>query len=354
MARWRDILNPGAPQQGFRVSAPLNVGQVGFVQRSFITWEARGNVVVEVGLSSASDVLPDQWLVATKNAEIPGIEQGTNLTGLFLWTKQTLIKGEDDSRPKIGKITVAFEAVHEVVENVKYGIAFTYDGGETWQHELTFDKLFWGTDAVFAGKVVDAEGRPLVGGGEGVLSTFVFVSAGSLYGGDWTPVGWIDVGGTLRNNPVDVTFQVPSNFTVTKASLTLACVPVFFENPIYPQRNKWMHVKSLRVYMSENTDGFFHWYRYSEATDIQWRDQVDITSQVWGSSWSPSLAYTGQDSENTQNKIQYKTGDIKQYITPGKLMSIRVASSAPPNASLDEEFSTAKAIVIVEGYTTLN
>jgi len=305
-------------------------------------------------LSSASDVLPDQWLVATKNAEIPGIEQGTNLTGLFLWTKQTLIKGEDDSRPKIEKITVAFEALHEVVKNAKYGIAFTYDGGETWQHELTFDKLFWGADAVFAGKVVDAEGRPLVGGGEGVLSTFVFVSGGSLYGGDWTPVGWIDLGGTLRNNPVDVTFQVPSNFTVTKASLTLACVPVFFENPIYPQRNKWMHVKSLRVYMSENTDGFFHWYRYSEAIDIQWRDQVDITSQVWGSSWSPSLAYTGQNSENTQNKIQYKTGDIKQYITPGKLMSIRVASSAPPNASLDEEFSMAKAIVIVEGYTTLN
>jgi len=354
VARWRDILNPDAPQQGFRVSAPLYVGQVGFVQRSFITWEALGNVVVEVGLSSASDVLPDQWLVATKNAEIPGIEQGTNLTGLFLWTKQTLIKGEDDSRPKIEKITVAFEALHEVVKNAKYGIAFTYDGGETWQHELTFDKLFWGADAVFAGKVVDAEGRPLVGGGEGVLSTFVFVSGGSLYGGDWTPVGWIDLGGTLRNNPVDVTFQVPSNFTVTKASLTLACVPVFFENPIYPQRNKWMHVKSLRVYMSENTDGFFHWYRYSEAIDIQWRDQVDITSQVWGSSWSPSLAYTGQNSENTQNKIQYKTGDIKQYITPGKLMSIRVASSAPPNASLDEEFSMAKAIVIVEGYTTLN
>ena len=354
MARWRDILNPDAPQQGFRVSAPLYVGQVGFVQRSFITWEARGNVVVEVGLSSASDVLPDQWLVATKNAEIPGIEQGTNLTGLFLWTKQTLIKGEDDSRPKIEKITVAFEAVHEVVKNAKYGIAFTYDGGETWQHELTFDKLFWGADAVFAGKVVDAEGRPLVGGGEGVLSTFVFVSAGSSYGGDWAPVGWIDIGGMTQNKPVDVTFQVPSNFTVTKASLILACVPVFVDDSIYPQYNKWTHARSLRVYMSEDTDGFFYWYLYSEPTGIQWRDQVDITSQVWGSSWSPSLAYTGQNSENTQNKIQYKTGDIKQYITPGKLMSIRVASSAPPNASLDEEFSMAKAIVIVEGYTTLN
>ena len=145
---------------------------------------------------------------------------------------------------------------------------------------------------------------------------------------------------------------IPANFMVTKAILHLYAMPVYCEDATAPVPKKWKQSRRLKLYCdTSSNDGFWHCVQFSETSEVVWRGATDVTSAVFGvSTWDPPLAYSGSDFNNTQNKIQVRSGDIKSYLTPGQNTTFFVKTTESLPTSFDDNQGLGKIVVVVEGY----
>src|SRR5690554_6700300 len=146
-------------------------------------------------------------------------------------------------------------------------------------------------------------GGDIVVGGQGILSMFQFVSNG--YNEGWGDFGIHGFGSYTRGR-VSVPVSIPSNFTITNADIELQAMPVFYDDELDSENDGWKQSRNLRLYHSPGNDGYHYLLIPSDRVPPTWRSGTNITSSVLGvSSWNPPLAYSGTNSSNTQNKIQY-------------------------------------------------
>ena len=209
--------------------------------------------------------------------------------------------------------------------------------------------------AKFSGNVY--VGGDLLVGGQGVLSVLKFESSGRGAFGDtngWSDMGIIS-GPTNYRGRVALFVSIPSNFVITKATLYLYAMPVYYENLDYPSigfPTKWKQSRNLKLYYSDGEEGYWLYGESSGLSQINWRSGTDITNAVFGSAtWSPTLAYSGDNESNTENKIQLKSGDIKSYLIPGenRVFFVQTTDSAT-DTNFQNNQGLGKIIVVVEGY----
>ena len=213
--------------------------------------------------------------------------------------------------------------------------------------------------AKFSGNVY--VGGDLLVGGQGVLSVLKFESSGRGAFGDtngWTDMGIIS-GPTNYRGRVALFVSIPSNFVITKATLYLYAMPVYYENLNYPSNGfptKWKQSRNLKLYHSDGEEGYWLYGESSGLSQINWRSGTDITNAVFGSAtWSPTLAYSGDNESNTENKIQLKSGDIKPYLIPGENRAFFVQTTdSATDTNFQNNQGLGKMIVLVEGYTSVS
>ncbi|HZK23805.1 MAG TPA: hypothetical protein VFC74_00255 [Oscillospiraceae bacterium] len=202
-------------------------------------------------------------------------------------------------------------------------------------------------------------GGDIVVGGQGVLSVFQFESSG---GGSWGDSGgWSSLGlmeWELTKGRMGVTVFIPDNFTVTRATIYLYAMPMFYDNPagLGSHPTKWKQSRNLRLYHSDGTEGYHYRTANSGDSQVLWRSGVNITSAVLGvSAWSPTLAYSGTDPNNTSNKIQIRSGDLTNYLSSGMRRTFYVETTdAGTEANYAVNEGLGKMIVLVEGYTSVS
>jgi hypothetical protein len=213
--------------------------------------------------------------------------------------------------------------------------------------------------AKFSGNVY--VGGDLLVGGQGVLSVLKFESSGLGAFGDTN--GWSDMGiisGTTNyRGRVALFVSIPSNFVITKATLYLYAMPVYYENLNYPSNGfptKWKQSRNLKLYYSDGEEGYWLYGESSGLSQINWRSGTDITNAVFGSAtWSPTLAYSGDNESNTENKIQLKSGDIKSYLIPGENRAFFVQTTdSATDTNFQNNQGLGKMIVLVEGYASVS
>ncbi len=203
-------------------------------------------------------------------------------------------------------------------------------------------------------------GGDLLVGGQGVLSMLKYESMGQgpYFDTDgWSPVG-IMPGPRILRGRASLLVNVPPNFSITRATLTLYAMPTFYYNPDYPSfpmghETKWKQSRNLKLYYGrDGLDGYWDAQEATDATMTVWRGEEDITQAVFGiSSWSPTLAYKGDDPADTRNKIQIRTGSIKDYLIPGESSAFYVETTdMPTEANYENNQGLGKIIVTVEGY----
>ena len=178
-------------------------------------------------------------------------------------------------------------------------------------------------------------------GSQGILSVFQFVSSDQWNG--WSDIGLID-GPQIEKGRCSVTIPVPNNFVIEKATLTLEAMPVYYNDSVRDV-TKWKQSRNLRLYKADGNDGFFD-YPYPGHPWVDWRSGTNITSAVWGvSSWSPPI--TPSDSPT----IQYRSGDVKQYLTPGEETTfyVETTDSATEN-NFDNNQGLGRLVVSIEGF----
>lgn len=188
---------------------------------------------------------------------------------------------------------------------------------------------------------------------DGVLSVFQFVSIGER--GGWGHFGLIDDGESIWKGRVQVTVSIPENFTVTRATIKLEAMPVYFEDATDPSRDGWKQSRNLKLYKSPGNDGFLPWVYASEWYPPYWRNETDVTNTAFGvSSWSPELIYDGTDEANPDNLIQYlESGDIKDLLESDLETTFYVETTDDPTqANADVNKGLGRIIVVVEGYAS--
>ena len=202
--------------------------------------------------------------------------------------------------------------------------------------------------AKFSGNVY--VGGDLLVGGQGVLSVFQFVSNGFNEG--WGDFGISTAGGDIYRGRVSLPVSIPANFTITKATIELQAMPVYLTDAFNSGNNGWKQSRNLKLYYSAGNEG---WHERIDPGSIwppEWRGGTDITSAVLGvASWSPPLQYSGTDKSNTQNKIQYRSGSIINYLTPGETRVFYVETTdSASEANSKVNIGQGRLVVTVEGY----
>ena len=202
-------------------------------------------------------------------------------------------------------------------------------------------------------------GGDLLVGGQGVLSVLKYESMGqgSFSETDgWSNLGII-AGPTNYAGRLTLVVAVPLNLNITKATLTLYAMPTFYYNPDFPDyppghETKWKQSRNLKLYYSDGLDGFWYTQEATGITQVAWRGGTDVTQAIFGvATWSPTLAYSGNNASNTQNKIQARSGDIKNYLEPGKSVAFYVETTdIPTYTNFKNNQGLGKMIVMVEGY----
>ncbi len=193
-------------------------------------------------------------------------------------------------------------------------------------------------------------GGDVVVGGQGVLSVFQFVSNG--YNEGWGDFGISSVGGDIYRGRVSLPVSIPANFTVTKATIELQAMPVYLNDVMNSSNNGWRQSRNIKLYHSPGNEGWHEYILPGSVTPPVWRSGTDITSAVLGvSTWSPPLQYSGTDIGNSANKIQYRSGSILDYLTPGQTTVFYVETTDTPNGTnLRANLGQGRLVVTVEGY----
>jgi hypothetical protein len=117
--------------------------------------------------------------------------------------------------------------------------------------------------------------------------------------------------------------------------------------------NRWRQSKNLKLYHSPGNEGCYEYLYPGGVLSPFWRSGTDITSAVLGvSTWSPPLQYSGTDPANASNKIQYRSGSILEYLTPGETKVFYVKTTDAVNQTNERaNVGQGRLVVTVEGYT---
>lgn len=182
-----------------------------------------------------------------------------------------------------------------------------------------------------------ADGARIMGT-QGILSVLKFVSTDMWNG--WSEIGVVE-GPTMTRGRCSITIPVPSNFEIEKATLTLEAMPVYFNDG----SARWKQSRNLRLYRANGNNGFFD-YPVPGHMEIIWRSGTNITSPVWGiSSWSPSI------TPSSNPVIQYRSGEIAQYLSPGEETTFYIETTdSPSHSNFRNNQGLGRIIVTIEGF----
>lgn len=96
---------------GVRVSSSLSLHEISEVESSEISWSASdpegSQVTVEVAVTEDGEDEPQEWEGAVNGDSLPGVSEGDDLSGKYLWIRQTLTVG--DESPAMQSLSVFVE-----------------------------------------------------------------------------------------------------------------------------------------------------------------------------------------------------------------------------------------------------
>lgn len=165
-------------------------------------------------------------------------------------------------------------------------------------------------------------------GGSGVLSQLVFQSGGMYQG--WERAGWWSYASST-NLKAYIFAYIPSNFTITSATLITKAMPVD-ENDA--SGTGWWNITNARL---TNGTGLNGYYYMGGSSFVQMASMTDITTAAWGGYWNP-----------TAHTISTKNADVKSYLTPGQYTTFGVDSN--DSSSTNYAGSLIQFDLVVTGY----
>jgi len=136
--------------------------------------------------------------------------------------------------------------------------------------------------------------------------------------------------------------QIPEKLIIEKATLYAHCAPAYLTgysgvepdvpDGLYYPRNLALHVRDF--------DGAVFDYPMGSSYGVWYGSGgLEISNAVWGGRWSPN----GQG-------VVTKSGNVKNYLTPGERTVFVVRSTNSPTSSNRMRFGIMKFDLVIEGF----
>lgn len=253
--------------------------------------------------------------------------------------KITLYK--ENNKYKLGEINV----------NTFENLAHVFTIQDTTLKTSYRAKILYGT---FQGDVYDNDDAEIIGG-KGLASTLQYKSNDTY---DWLGFQWMPTGTTPQNADkydLKIFINLPANFVVTKALLTLKHNPVHYDSNSISTNPFWGYARNIEVYKSDATGVFevsgFHMF------DIDTSDYEKINN-AFGTNGFTAPVPTDSKHSSTTIEADITTsinaeGETILSIRPNydiQLLNANGTSKGVTNADLAKHTGTALAYVTITGY----
>ena len=224
--------------------------------------------------------------------------------------------------------------------------------------KLEEDGSITATNGSFSGNVYLGNGGKVIGG-DGLLSNLQFNSVGIIDG--WSPLGFnIDDRNTVLYQDLYVDYNIPSNFTVIGAILTLYTSKVMsgYMDNNYQTIETTGYPQQLKLYKGvlNKTRQIF----WANGTSYFYRNDLSLGSEIsnafGSSSYTPSISSTGDVA--VVNSIDL-TDDLSTSVGDNQLI-VRTNVTKPANFSTTENRKTvaektgmARIVLNIIGYMSI-
>jgi len=203
----------------------------------------------------------------------------------------------------------------------------------------------------FSGNIYLQDGNKVIGG-DGILTNLQFSSVGNYEGYGLLGFNYNSFDDSYVYADVSIDVDVPSNFTIEQAYLTLYHTQVtwsYYNNSMNENMDIQGYARNLKLYESGNNQNYSFYMTYGGdyAIDLSSGFLTDITNAFGVSSYTPSSDY-GIDVK--------KTIDIKNYLKTGETHKIvvRTIDDIPTSESVAcSKTGMARAVINVIGYMSM-
>jgi len=141
--------------QGYRISAPFSLDGITNATESKIEWEAmipdeeKTRIFIKTAVTNSNSEEPESWSEVTINGgQIPDIQEGDDLTGKYLWTKQILETDDPTISPQLDTLTETIIMAGET-EGSRISPEFDVSGPE----KVKNSRIFWQAKERFDGTI---------------------------------------------------------------------------------------------------------------------------------------------------------------------------------------------------------
>ena len=261
------------------------------------------------------------------------------------------VSAKVDEDEIIAKLNLGIRNGQGVVELIGNTVLIDSDN-----FKLEEDGSITATNGSFSGNVYLASGGKVIGG-DGLLSNLQFNSVGIIDG--WSPLGFnIDDRNNVLYQDLSIDYNIPSNFTITKAVLTLYCTKVMSQywNPSTGQSTDTTGVpKQLRLLKGVNNQT--HQIFWGTGTSYFYRNDLpvgNVIANAFGSAtYSPSISNVGQvvakDTIDLTSDLATTSGNNSLVIRTNVTKPANF-STAANRQTVAESTGMARAVLNIIGY----
>lgn len=221
--------------------------------------------------------------------------------------------------------------------------------------KITEDGSIEVNNGTFNGDIYLPSGGKVIGG-DGILTNLQFASDTKF-----NELGFYSMmsDGANYRSQIVINADIPSNFTVTSAKLTLVHVPVKWHDGS-SGASFWGRSQNIRVYKTSSVSNmYFELYAHSDGSFLNEESKYEIANAFLGGYFTASSA-----SDNSHSAQTVETVDMSSYFTASGLHRITLQSAdSIPNYtgvySTDLQNTYQKtgyvfAILNILGYTSMN
>lgn len=263
------------------------------------------------------------------------------------------VSAKVDEDEIIAKLNLGIRNGQGVVELVGNTVTIESDN-----FKLEEDGSIQAKNGSFSGDIFLANGGKVIGG-DGLLSNLQFQSVGVIDG--WSPLGFnIDDRNNVLYQDLYVDYNIPTNFTIVSATLTLYCTKVMsdYMNDSYQSIETTGTPQQLKLYKGilDKTRQVF----WANGTSYFYRNDLSLGSEIsnafGSSSYTPSISSVGDvvdvSTIDLKNELSTSSGN-NQLVVRTNITKPSNYTTVSNRQTVAEKTGMARLVLDVIGYMSI-
>lgn len=323
--------------------------------------ENKSDLIINVGENSTITLLSFGNAILRSEYFIKNNYTDTFATKVYVDSEITVaideitaeVNAKVDEDEIVAKLNLGIRNGQGVVELVGNTVTIESDN-----FKLEEDGSIQAKNGSFSGDIFLANGGKVIGG-DGLLTNLQFNSVGIIDG--WSPLGFnIDDRNNVLYQDLYVDYNIPDNFTIVSATLTLYCTKVMsaYMNDSYQTIETTGSPQQLKLYKGilDKTRQVF----WANGTSYFYRNDLSLGSEIsnafGSSSYTPSISSVGDvvdvSTIDLKNELSTSSGN-NQLVVRTNITKPSNYTTVSNRQTVAEKTGMARLVLDVIGYMSI-